>query len=98
MVLNLPGAEEYDCQIPWLFKNMVDRLLVADLFIYVDDGRPIGPTEDMCWKASRKWGSTCSWLGIPDTSRKVQPPSQAPGLWDGAFTNTEGGVCGLVYQ
>ena len=60
VMLNLQGAEEYDCQIPWLNKNMVDRLLVADLFIYVDNGRSIDPTEDMCWKASRKWGSTCS--------------------------------------
>ena len=40
----------------------------------------------------------CSWLGIQDASRKVQPPSQAPGTWDGNFINTEGGVHRFVSQ
>ena len=64
----------------------------------MDDGRPIRPTEKLCWEASRKWGSTCSWLGIQDASRKFQPPSQATGPWYGTVTNTEGGVRGLISQ
>ena len=38
VVLNLPGAEEYDFHRPWVFKKKVDGLLDADLFIYVDYG------------------------------------------------------------
>ena len=89
VVLNLPGTKEYDCQITWVFKQILDGLLVADLFICVDDGRPIGPTENLCWEASRRWGSTCFWLVIQDASRKVQLPSHAPGPWTVTVTNTE---------
>ena len=77
---------------------MVDGLLAAYLFIYVDDGRPIVPTKELFWEACRSWGSTCSWLGIQDASRKFQPPSQYQGTWAGTFTNTEGVVRGLVSQ
>ena len=49
VVLKLPGTEVYACLIPWVFKQRVYGLLAADLFIYVDDGRPIRPTEDLCW-------------------------------------------------
>ena len=45
MLLNLPGTEGYDFHIPCVFKQRVDGLLAAYLFIYVDDGRPIGPTK-----------------------------------------------------
>ena len=98
MVLKLPGTEGYDCHRPWVFNQRVDGLLVEDLFIYVDYGRPIGTTKDLCWEVSRRWGSTCSWLGSQDASRKFQPPSQAPGPWSGTVANTEGGVHGIVSQ
>ena len=62
-----------------MFKKRVDGLLAAYLFIYVNDGQPIGPTEDLCREASRRWVSTCSWLSIQDASIKVLPPSQARG-------------------
>ena len=48
-VLNLPCTYGYDCHIPWVFKKRSDGLLAAYLCIYVDYGRPIGPTEDLCW-------------------------------------------------
>ena len=48
VVLNLLGTEGYDCHRTWVFKQSVDGLLTAYLFIYVDDGRLIGPTEDLC--------------------------------------------------
>ena len=89
VVLDLPGVEEYDSHRPFIFKQRVDGLLAAYLFIYMDDGRPIGPTEDLCWEAYRNWGSACSWLGIQDASRKFQPPSQVPGTWAGTITSTE---------
>ena len=56
VVLKLPETEEYDCQRPWVFKKIVDGLLAADLFIYVNNGMPIGPTETLCCEASRRWG------------------------------------------
>ena len=49
VVLKLPGADDYDCHRPWMFKQMVDGLLAADLLIYVEDGWQIGPTEDLYW-------------------------------------------------
>ena len=58
-----------------MFNKRVDGLLTSDLFIYVDNGRPIVPTKTWCWESSRRWGLTCSWLGIKDASRKVQTPS-----------------------
>ena len=95
-MLNLPGKEGYDCHIPWAFTQKFDGLLAVEFFICVDDGRPIGPTKYLCWEAYRRWVSTCSWLGIQDASRKVQPISQAPGPWAVTVTDTEGGVHGLV--
>ena len=97
-MLNLPGGGKYDCHRPWVFKQRVDGFLDADLSIYVDDGRLIGPIEDLCWESSIRRGLTCSWLVIQDASRKIQPPSQVPGTWAGTITNTEGGVHGLVSQ
>ena len=81
-----------------MFKKSADGLLAADLFIYVDNGLPIGHTKKFCLGASRRWGLMCSCLGIQDVSRKVQPPSHAQGTWAGTIINTEGGVLGLVYQ
>ena len=98
VVLKFPGSEECDYHRPWLFEQRVGELLDTDLFIHVEDGQPIGPTEDLCWEASRRWGTTCYWLGIKDASRKVQPSPQETGIWDGTVTNTEGGVHRLVYQ
>ena len=97
-MLNLPGIEEYYCHRPWMFKQRGDGLLASELFIYVDHERPIGPTKNLFREASRRWGSSCSWLGIQGVSRKVQTPSQATGPWDGTVDNTEGCVHGLVYQ
>ena len=48
LVMNLLGTKEYNCQRPWVFKKRVDGLLDVDLFIYVDDGRPIVTTENLC--------------------------------------------------
>ena len=68
------------------------------MFILFNDGRPIVPTEELCWEASRKWGSSFSWLRIQDASRKVQPPYQAPGPWEVTVNTTKEGVYGLVSQ
>ena len=58
--LKFPETEEYDCQRPRVSKRRIDGLLDADLFIYVDDGWTIKPTNTLRWKDSRRLGSTCS--------------------------------------
>ena len=98
VVLKLLETKKYDCQRPWVFNPSVDEFLAADLFIYVDDGRPIRPTNTLFWKTSRRWGLTCSCLGIKDASKKVQPTSQSLGPWYGTVTNTEEGVHRSVSQ
>ena len=97
-MLNLPGIEEYYCHRPWMFKQRGDGLLAADLFFYMDNGRRIEPTENLCWEPYIRWGLKCLWLGIQEDSRNVQPPSQALWPWAGTSTNTEVGVHGLVSQ
>ena len=71
VVLNLLGNKEYYFQRPWEFNQRVDEFFAAEIFIYVEDGRPIRPTKNVFWEASRRWGLTCSWLVIQDASRKV---------------------------
>ena len=56
----------------------------------MDDGRHIGPTEEVCWKASSRWGSMCSGLGIQDASSNVRKTLQEPGPWDGTVTHKRG--------
>ena len=38
-------TEEYDCFLLWVYKEIWDGLIAVDLFVYVDDGRTIRPTE-----------------------------------------------------
>jgi hypothetical protein len=46
---------------------------------YVDDIRPIGPSEEAAWQVSHRVGSYFSYLGLQITSRKFRSPSQQPG-------------------
>ena len=98
VVVNLMVSEGYECKLPWVYKKREDVLIAADLFIYVDDGRPIGPTEDIFCKALREWVSMCSCIGIHNSYRKVTPPLQEPGPWAGTVTTTDAGYYGLVSQ
>ena len=98
MVLNFPGTEEYDWHRPWVFKQCGDGFLAMVLFIHMNYGQTIGPTDNLCWEAYRRGVSKCSWLSIKDASRKFQLPSQATGPRVCTVTNTEGGVHGLVSQ
>ena len=49
VVSNLSGAESYDCCWFWVYKKIIDGHIAVGLFLYMDYGRPIGPTEDVCW-------------------------------------------------
>ena len=52
VVVNFPGSGGYDCRRSWLYKECTDGMITADLFIYVDERRPIGPTEEIFWETS----------------------------------------------
>ena len=52
VVNNLPGTSTYYCCWPWVYKDISDRILSNDLFVYVDNGRPIWPTEEVFWEVS----------------------------------------------
>ena len=73
VVVDLPVKTAYYCQYPWVYNESIDALVSYDLFVHVYDGRPIGPTETLCWEVSRRWGSTFSWMGIHDASSNFQP-------------------------
>jgi hypothetical protein len=68
-----------------------DGRVSADLFIYIDNFRPTAPSEQECWQASRKAGSTLNFLVLQESPRKYRPGSMTPGPWAGsmAYTNDE---------
>ena len=98
VVLNLPGTPKYDTSFPWVFKVREDGHIASDIFLYVDDGRPTGFSEEQCWQASRRFCSMCSYLGIQDASRKRTTPSQTPGPWAGSVVHTKDELVALVSQ
>ena len=99
VVFNLPGSKGYRADLPWVMKIRWDGGLAAEVFVYVDDGRPTGPTEFLAWQAGRAYGSGCTRRGVQDASRKRTSPSLTPGPWAGTVTHTDGGrVSGMVSQ
>ena len=71
----------------------------VEVFVYVDDGRAIGPTELLMWMAARWYSSGSTRRGVQDASQKRTPPSLTPGPWAGTVTHTKDGrLCGMVSQ
>ena len=89
VVLNLPGSKDYDPTLPWLMKVRYDGKIACEILIYVDDGRVVGSTYELCWEATRRATSVLNYLGIQDAARKRRFPSQTPGLWSGNLMNSE---------
>jgi hypothetical protein len=76
-----------------------DKHLAAEIFVYVDDGRPTGYCRDLTWRAARAYGLGCLRRGIQDASRKRTSPTETPGTWAGTVTHTTGGsLVGMVSQ
>jgi hypothetical protein len=87
--LNLPGNLDCDPSRPWVAKCCVeDGRIAADLFVFVDDLRPTGPSREDAWKAARRAASTLHCLGIQDAPRKRWDSSQNPGAWSGSVVKT----------
>ena len=49
------GLEGYNCKQPLVYKYRGGGLIAAHLFIYIDGGKLVAPTEELCWEALRKW-------------------------------------------
>ena len=79
-------------------KRRKDGQAACDLFIFVDDERVVGPSEELTWQASHMLASKQSYLGIQDAARKVRPCSQTAGAWAGAIVHVvdQLGVCVLT--
>jgi hypothetical protein len=91
MRLNLPGDDEYDPTLPWVFKAKEDGSMASDVHVYVDDIRCSGQTELECWRASQRVSSVLASLGLQDAARKRRPPSQKAGAWAGSIVHTSNG-------
>jgi hypothetical protein len=87
--LNLPGSPYCDPSLAWVAKVREDGRVAANLFIYMDDLRPMGPDAEKCWRASRKAISICNYLGIQYAPRKRQEVSRASGPWAGSIVYTD---------
>jgi hypothetical protein len=96
---NLPGSKGYRSDRPWIMKIRFDGHISAEIFVYEDDGRPMGYCTDLTWQAAWAYGSGCSRRGIQDASRKRTSPTESPEPWAGTVTRTEGGsLVGMVSQ
>ena len=60
VVLNLQGATGYRADLLWVMKLRWDGELAAEVFVYVDDGPPTGPTKFLAWQAGRAYGAGCT--------------------------------------
>jgi hypothetical protein len=83
VVLNLPGASQYDPTQPWVYRIDVNGKKACGGPTYVDDVRMIGHDINSCWAVAHGMACTLSYLGIQVASRKTRPPSQTPGAWAG---------------
>jgi hypothetical protein len=93
--LNLPGSSDYDPSLAWVAKVREDGRVAVDLFIYMDDLRPMGPDAEECWRASRKAASVCKCVGVQDAPRKRREVSRAPGPWAGSMVYTDDSSAGV---
>lgn len=68
-----------------------NNIIACDFFIYVDDVRITGPTEEAVWEAIRKISSLFGYLGIQDAQRKRRAPSTCAGAWAGSMVHLKDG-------
>jgi len=91
VVLNLPGSQQFDPCLPWVYRwDSVDSRIASFFETYMDDIRTGGASEALTWEASRRVASVVQYLGQQDAPRKRRPPSQTPGAWAGAMCLIDG--------
>jgi hypothetical protein len=99
VVWNLPGSPGYRSDLPWVMKVRWDGHLAAEVYVYVDDGRPTAHSAELCWAAARAICSLCTRMGIQDAARKRTPPSWTTGPWAGTIVHTDNDeLVGMVSQ
>ena len=87
VVLNLPGMEDYDPTMPWVFKAKLvegEWIIANDHVGFCDDFRINGSSDVESWNTGNRLLSVLQWKGIQDAPRKRRPPSQRPGAWAGS--------------
>jgi hypothetical protein len=92
VILNLPGSDDYQPQLPWVYRTTHGGHLAGVIKRYVDDIRSVGHSESHCWSIGHHVATYYSYLGLQIALRKMRPPSQHPGPWAGtiAFSCSEG--------
>ncbi len=75
--LNLPGDPTYSPQLPWVYRTREDGSFASEVVSYVDDGRPVGASEERCWEAGHALACAYAWLGIQVSASKTRPQSNS---------------------
>ena len=84
--LNLPGDENYDPRMPWVYRwDEVNARMASHFCCNIDDIRGMGDSEHVCREATRQVASWVNYLGQQDVPQKRRPPSKVPGTWAGAM-------------
>ena len=83
--LNLPSSPNYDPAESWVSKSTSAGQLAADAYTFVDDGRNLGRTKDICDKTTLTVASRENYMGEQDDARKRRQTSQNSGAWVGAI-------------
>ena len=79
VVFNLPVMKNYDLSIPWVHRVREDGSFAADIFWYIDDGRPTAATAWEGWKVARKFCYILIFHGLQDSGRKRTGTSRTLG-------------------
>eukprot|EP00978_Attheya_sp_CCMP212_P033906 scaffold139357_cov37-Attheya_sp.AAC.1 len=76
---NLPGSDDYDPSMPWVYKvRLSDWKIAVDVFGFVDDFRQTGKSQKEAWLAGRQVASRSNHLGIQHAPRKRRDGSSTP--------------------
>ena len=94
VLMNLPGAVNYDPSKPWVYRWDSQNQCIASFFgTYIDDIRTVGGSEKIARDVTRRTAALINYLGQQDAPRKRRPPSQEPGARAGALCmSTNGGL------
>lgn len=86
VMCNLPGSENYDPTMPWVYKyDELGKKLAAFFECYVDDIR-VGDSggEEACYRTTHVIACRINYLGQQDSARKRRKVALKPGAWSGA--------------
>ena len=78
--------------MPWVYKVRLDSEIAADLYFYIDDGRPTVGTAKDGWRATQRVYQMICYLGIQDACRKRTAPSQESGERTGTSVDSSRGL------